>query len=350
MRTALAAIALGMLAAAPLRPIQERATPPLYIAFRFDADRVIATLKVLEDSGVGQVRHGLSAAPIARFGYQYFEPPEALLRHVPAGLRTGMRWVVHLASGQQAEAVAERYVGGNPACSDAVGVLLRVESAPDRPFSAHRGRYFIASPGGRGVARPDTSQIAALPAAAVSVANRAAVTRILDDLLVNELPRVRAEAEDEVERMAASTVDYHKSWARERRQIDEGLAGGRGRLSYDVQPFRLGPGTAPLYFVRAIWRVEGRPGFAAAVWLRGEGMLEVVRLDLRPASWLRMFEFQGEISNDQLGMVLNVFDIDQDGWGEVLFAQGGYESMGLELREYSADWFQSMGVGYSFGC
>jgi hypothetical protein len=40
-----------------------------------------------------------------------------------------------------------------------------------------------------------------------------------------------------------------------------------------------------------------------------------------------MFEFQSRVEREHLGLVLNICDRDHDGWGEVLMAQGGYESM-----------------------
>jgi hypothetical protein len=78
--------------------------------------------------------------------------------------------------------------------------------------------------------------------------------------------------------------------------------------------------------------------------------LEVVDTNLRPASWLRTFEFQGKVAREHLGLILNVFDRDHDGWGEVLLARGGYESMGLSVLEYSPTGFQPSGIEFGFGC
>ena len=114
-----------------------------------------------------------------------------------------------------------------------------------------------------------------------------------------------------------------------------------------MQPFRLSPDGVPFYFVRGMWRVNGRLGFAASLWMRGDD-LAIVWSNLRPAAWLRMFEFQGELSNHHLGLVLNVLDRDGNGWGEVLFGQGGYESIGE--FQLSPSGFQPTGAAYSFGC
>jgi hypothetical protein len=163
------------------------------------------------------------------------------------------------------------------------------------------------------------------------------------------LPGVRAEAASELARMTSSSVGYHRSWAREREAIDAGLAAGRAKLSYDVQAFRLSPDGGPYYFVRALWRVNGRLGFAASLWLRGSD-LDVVWRNLRPALWLRMFEFQGVVADEHLGMILNVLDRDGDDWAEVVFLQSGYESRDIAEWRFSPSGFARTGVAFSYGC
>ena len=51
-----------------------------------------------------------------------------------------------------------------------------------------------------------------------------------------------------------------------------------------------------------------------------------------------------------MGLILNVFDRNHDGWGEVLIVQAGYEGEWLSLLEYSESGFQPTGIGYSYGC
>jgi len=128
------------------------------------------------------------------------------------------------------------------------------------------------------------------------------------------------------------------------------MRGGRGKLTYDIQSFRLAPDGVPIHFVRAEWAVQRRQGFAASLWLRGEELVEVIQTNLRPASWLRMFEFQGKVAREHLGLILNTFDRDHDGWGEVLLAQGGYEGMSISLLEYSPTGFEPTGIEYAYGC
>ena len=153
----------------------------------------------------------------------------------------------------------------------------------------------------------------------------------------------------ELSKMEASTVGYHRSWARELRRVEIAMERNEGRRQYDIQAFQLGPG-APVYFVRAEWLVDGRQGFAASIWLRTEPTVEVIETNVRPASWLRMFEFQGRVTRDHLGLVLNVLDRDQDGWGEILFLESGYEAFGISLRQYSPTGFERSGPVYGGGC
>jgi hypothetical protein len=316
-----------------------------YIAFRFDATHVIATLKVLD--GGRQVREGLSPEPIGRYGYRYFEPSKALLDKVPAHAQSAASWLVHAAPGRSFNAIAERVVGGNPGCMDAVGVLLRVATDDARAFAALPARYFVAE------APAHTTSSVNAPSSVGIVMNVATPSELestLHTLLARELPRVRDEARANLERMEASPVSYHRSWARQRKQIENALARGRGKLTYDVQAFQLNPDGVPLYFVRARWHVDGLLGFAASLWLRGEQKPVILQSDLRPASWLRMFMFQGRLAPSKLGLVLNVTDRDNDGWGEILFAQEGYESVGIQLLEYSPSGFVPSGVSYSHGC
>ena len=121
------------------------------------------------------------------------------------------------------------------------------------------------------------------------------------------------------------------------------------KREYDVQAFQLGPG-APVYFIRAQWLVQGRPGFAASLWLRTEPRVEIIETNLRPASWLRMFEFQGRITRDHLGLVLGVLDRNRDGWGEILFLVSGYEAFSLAVRSYAPTGFVTAGPVYASGC
>ena len=327
--------------------LQGQSAPPAeYVAFRVDDQHLIATVLVREATA-GQVREGLSPRPAARYGYSYFTIP-AWWRERPFVAPPLGRWIVHLSPESVIEATAEDVVGGYAGCEEAVGVLLRATPEHAKKLTASAARYFVASPFATFPSRTGQSSIGAIPLPPSS-RWQAPVEAALDELLARELPRVRSDAAAGLSKMEASTVGYHRSWARERRRVETAMERNEGKRQYDVQAFRLGP-VDTVYFVRAEWLVQGRQGFAASLWLRTEPRVEIIETNLRPASWLRMFEFQGRTTRENLGLVLNVFDRDRDGWGEILFLETGYESFGISLRRYSATGFVPTGLAYGGGC
>lgn len=261
------------------------------------------------------------------------------------------RWIVHAGARRTFEAVAERVVAGNAACSPAAGVLLTVLPKDAPALAAIKQRYFVVEPATSeaAVRTAGRSSVGVLPDSTATPDLRRKLEQVLDNLLQRELPDVQKDAAPELARMSSSDVGYHRSWARERQFVEKGLSAGRARLFYDLQPFRLSPDGVPYYFVRAMWRVDGRLAFAVSLWLRGDD-LTVVWRSLRPAAWLRMSEFQGRISTEHLGFVLNVIDREGDGWAEVLFGWGGYESRSVEEWRLSTFGFEPTGVSYAYGC
>ena len=344
------AVTTALLIDAPVAGQQELVPESALVAFRVDANRVIATLKV-RGSAERQVTQGLSAEPIARYGYRHFDPPASWREQDAAGMREGDPWLIHAAPGQVFEAEAERIVGGQAGCQDATGVLLRVASEQSGAFMALPAKYFLAE---RSMTLPE---LKADSDSRVGVARsprpaefRRPLEAALNELLARELPAFRTVAAPNLARAASSSVGYHRSWARQLQAVEDAMQSGRGELTYDVQSFRLAPDGVLLHFVRAEWTVQRRQGFAVSLWLRGGQPLEVIQTNLRPALWLRSFEFQGKVAREHLGLILNIFDRDHDGWGEVLMAGSGYESTSLSLLEYSPSGFQPTGIEYGYGC
>jgi hypothetical protein len=342
------AIAVASLTSATVAG-QQPPSGPAFVAFRVDSRRVIATLKVM-DTPAPEVTDGLSAEPIARFGYRYFDPPASWREQGAAEMRPGDLWLIHSA-GEVFHAETERIVGGLMGCQNAVGVLLRVAPAQSDAFTAVPAKYFVAE---RDMplkpSKAESSSVAQVAPSPSTADFRRALESTLNQLLARELPGVLADAAPDLARMASSTVANHRSWAGQQQAINEAMQSGRSKLTYDIQSFRLTPDGALLHFVRAEWLVQRQQGFAASLWLRGEQTVDVIEVNVRPASWLRMFEFQGAVAREHLGLVLNILDKDHDGWGEVLLAQGGYESMTISLLEYSPNGFQPTGIEHIYGC
>ena len=312
---------------------QSPSPPSEYIAFRVDAERVIATVLV-RDVNLPQVRKGLSPSPVARFGYQHFEPPDYWgdLRN---DHKAGEPWLIHTASGHVLPAIVERRVGGYMGCEEAVGVLLRVAPEQAKAFGAVHARYFVATPAAAESPLATTlrSDVRTLPGYTLTPHVRRSLESVLGDTLAREWPRVRAEAAPFLARGLTAPYRQDRSWARERLQIEEAMDRGSGRLRYDVQAFQLSPDGVPVLFVRAEWLVGTRQGFVASLWVRAGEPIEVLKTDVRPAAWVRMSEFQGGVRPSHMGLILNVLDRDGDGWGEVLFASEGYEGRSISLLE-----------------
>ena len=328
---------------------QSPASSPEYIAFRVDAERVIATLWVQDVEGP-QVREGLSPPPVARFGYEYFEPPDYW--RVQSDDKAGDRWVIHTAPGQAFEATVERRVGGYVGCEQGVGVLLRVAPQQARAFAAVRPRYFVATPGPAETAKSAAarSDVRTLPASNLTPDVHRSIESVLETTLARELPRVRSEAAPSLARELTAQYRIDRAWARERQQIEEAMERGQGRLRYDVQAFQLSPERVPVFFVRAEWLVGRRQGFAASLWLRRGGPIEVLETNVRPAAWIRSSLFRRGVVPSHMGLILNVLDRDGDGWGEVLFSLEGYEGRSISLLEYSPTGFQPASANLSGGC
>jgi hypothetical protein len=227
-------ILLGVLVSTGGHPHAQAPPAAEYIAFRVDAERMIATVLV-RDVTPPRIREGLSPAPIARYGYQHFAAPSWWRERQPLELPPVDRWTVHVSPDAIIEAVADEVVGGYAGCQEAVGVLLRATPQHSPTLVGSAARYFVASPSAAG-----SSAVAAGPSAlgARAVPSspewRASVEAALDELLARELPRVRSEASAGLARMEASTVGYHRSWARERQRVETAMARGEGRRVYDV--------------------------------------------------------------------------------------------------------------------
>jgi hypothetical protein len=314
---------------------------PGYVAFRVDERQVVAVVGESFDGPDNQP----GREPPVSLGFPFRDAEPAISGKVAAKIASTKTWVLHFARGRQVEAVTDRIVQGSASCTGMTGVLLRIDSDPGQQFARTRDKYFVVEPqaGGR-------AQSQMWPSTPVPPLDSSQLDPLLRELLVRELPGVQKDAQSEIDRLAASEVGYHRSWARRRQQLDQALSAGQARLQYDVQGFVLERGGIPMYFVRAEWRALGSPAFGAALWIKGGTPMTIIKQDLSPAGWLRMFEFQGDISREQYGLVLNVLDRDDDGWAEVLFARGGYEAMGIDLIELTPAGFVSTGIGYTYGC
>jgi hypothetical protein len=102
--------------------------------------------------------------------------------------------------------------------------------------------------------------------------------------------------------------------------------------------------------VRARWTLDKRVVFLMSAWIRPDKDMLLVSVDSQ-GGLLRTAEFQrSSLGADYQGLILNVFDYDGDGWGEILMEQSGYESASLTLYKYTDSGLVPVGIELSWGC
>lgn len=317
---------------------QDKPSPTEFVAFRVDDRHVVAVVAETEDGGkeITTSGHG------ARYGFNFGDATPAAAADVYDATLAIKRWTVHLGAGRRANATSVRLVQGAPSCGGLVGYLLRIDDDSATTFAAVREKYYVVE--SRDASKPPPSRHPPAP----PPVNRRQLETLLNEFLVRELPEVRQEAEVDIARR--ERFNPADEWARGRREVDAALLAGKAVLHYDVQAFQLAPQGPPQYFVRAEWRAGSRQAFGAAIWIRGGPTLSIITANLTPARWLRMPEFEGEVVRQNYGLILNVVDRDGDGWGEIIFAGGGYESMFVDVEEATPTGFERTGIGYGSGC
>jgi hypothetical protein len=176
--------------------------------------------------------------------------------------------------------------------------------------------------------------------------DKARLEESLREQLQRELPQVRRSSASSY--ALISRLEHQNPWP----ERDERLARGEGTLSYDLQALRLSPNGQRLYYVRAQWILDGETAFLMSAWIRPGSDMVLETVNSRPSLWLRRNEFQSEkLGLDDLGILLNVFDYDDDGWGEILIGQRAREGYRMHLLEYSEDQgFRRTGITYRYGC
>ena len=317
-----------------------------FLAFRFDSQRVVATLKSDINISLPQLGRDLPQ-PATKFGYRIFDLPSELQPRVPPSVRTGDRWSIHTAAGQVFDGTVERVVLGEAQCSRMIAAVVKIDDGQAWSVAGVRSKYYVADQSARPMPG-EPARLGELPETIITPEIRRTLDKSLAGLLAAELPKVRAQTEERVSPASASGDRNSREWARGLLAAQAALAAGQGTMTYDAQPYRLTPDGTPMVFVRATWRAGAHQAFAVAAWVRADTG-EIAWRDLHPTAHLRSYEFRHGLSPEQIGLVLNVVDRDGDGWAEVVFAQEGYESASIESLETRTG-FSPTGIKYFFGC
>ncbi len=327
-----------------------------FVAIRYDKTHVLFRVAdPRSDFDFGEDRakdlHTLPE-PIAEFGGgSLWEPDAKLLTDYKAlydRAPVGETWQLEITAGLSVPVIVRKPVLASAGCFSYAGVIAE---ASDPAFAVSGRRYFL-------VHKP--------PAASVSVRKSTSVSELVDWKLTPELrgqiekllqPRIKDEAVkmhesylDEYERFAK--IDKAQfDWAQHWKQADERLMRGEGRLDLEVRAFQVTPDGAPRLLVRAKSSLDGKAAFLMIAWLSLQPELAVDSIDVGAAGQMRMAEFQGNsLDYPALGTVLNIFDLHNDGRGELLIYSPGYEGYDIHLFRYTANGPVATSISHGGGC
>ena len=338
---------------------RQTAAQTLDVAHRYDDQRVVFLPKKVWDASIEPGRNtvllesaALPAPVASQSGMQLWEwpSPEFQRRHQETVSRAplGQRRLLFAGKGRRFRFKIEKHLFAQMNCEAGIVAMGRVERADLAAFRRVDEMHYltlpeISGPPANPVDPPlAPARLGELPE--TSAGSDPALEAALEDLLVRELPKVRQAAEQDV---VARRRGLLHAW----RSYDKRLKKGEARLSYDRKTFRISPDGVPRLYVRAKWTLDEKTVFLLGAWFRSGDELTVEATDVGASHTLRTPEFQRmDLDLDWLDDVYNVFDHDDDGWGELLKDRRGYESYGFELFEYSEDGPSGPLASYSYGC
>jgi hypothetical protein len=332
--------------------------PSHFIAHRYDETRVVFSLEKTFQNEPELRRRNLAQNPsrlpdpVAKLAGMTLWQMEDIFwkqhfKDLP-GPVPGDRWVLKAGGLATFHCTIEKLAIAEVACGTTIVAMGQVDSAEQEAFRHINEKHYLVISEANHVAVPPSEVGPAIlrdpPALTADAKERLEAS--LQEQFLHELSRVR--------RVSAASYGLMARLGREHpwQDRDERLARSEGKLSYDLQALRLSPDEQPRYFVRAQWTLDKKTSFLMSVWLRPDRDMLVEAVNSRPSEWMRMNEFQSErLGLEDLGIVLNVFDYDGDGWGEILIGQRRYEGFHMHLLEYSEGrGFQRTGIAYRYGC
>ena len=338
---------------------QQTASQDIQIAHRYDDQRVVLLLTKISDHSISPGRDSelvespaLPPPVASQSGMQLWpwRNPEFWSQHQEAVSEAPLRqrWLLFAGKGRRFRFKIEKHLVTQMNCEAGIVAMGLVEPEDLLAFRQVAEMQYLAL--------PDISDVVATPVDPVVVpalleelpetseGSNPALEAALEGLLVRELPKVQQAAERDPVARRRGTL---RTW----RSYDERLARGDARLSYDRKKLRISPDGVPRLYVRAKWTLDENTVFLLSAWFRSGDELTVEAADVGASHALRTPEFQHfDLDLDWVGDILNIFDWDNNGWGELLIDRHGYESYGFELFEYSGDGPSGPQVSYSYGC
>ncbi len=358
MRSTLFALIFAVLglSAGPSAP-QSSSRPDCFIAHRYDDSHVVFSVgktipgaPELKQRSLAQNPSRLPDPAAKLAGITLWKMDEGFWkRHAGAlpGPLPGDRWILQSGGLETLHFSIERLVIAETECGTSIAALGVVDPAEQAVFKGlSEKHYLIISEASHSSAVPSGTGPAILKNPVLGAEGKEKLEAVLKERFERELPRIRRSAASNYALMGRLGREH--SWL----ERDQRLAQGEGELSYDLQAVRLTLEGPPLYFVRAQWTLDDKTAFLMSAWVRPDRDMQLESVNTYPSEWLRMNEFQSEkLGLDDLGAILNVFDYDGDGWGEILINQRRYEGYQMILLEYSEGrGFRRTGVGFRYGC
>jgi hypothetical protein len=339
----------------PLQPVFQNSSlakaGPDTIAFRYDGTRVMFKLADFADRDPEVSQRNLEekapglAAPVVRlFGWMLWAGDDDFWkRHADAlqNVHPGDLWIIRAGGQTVFHCTIEKFAIGFGCFSTAIA-LGQIPPEEQTAFQRVTAKYYLAIPEKDYVpvqfSHPSPALLSTAPVPTAQQGMQ--LKSSLQDAMMRKLPKM----EDADPAMVRS--GKAKTW----RAIDERLAKGEGTLSYDIQALRVTPDGNSRWFVRARWTLDKRVVFLMSAWIRPDKDMLLVSVDSQ-GGLLRTAEFQrSSLGADYQGLILNVFDYDGDGWGEILMEQSGYESASLTLYKYTDSGLVPVGIELSWGC
>lgn len=321
-----------------------------HIAYRYDSQRIVITLDKLERRPQGAL---VIPEPSSMWGsmplYETSDAAQQRQWEDSAGVHAGDPWLIEAGGHTRFHGRIERLAVGKALCEAAIVAIVVIDKEDRERFEGMKEAHYLALPATQAESRPSGTKWRepSTRPAKLSPETAADLETSLAAEFRNQLADVRWEMESEYQRETQRGASWPEAW----RRYDERLANGEGKLQYEGQELVLTPDGSPRLYIRARWVLEGRVVFLMGAWVKAQNSLQLEGVNVRPALWLRMGEFQHiPLDLEYLGTILNVTDYDADGWGEVIMGEIGYESFALTLYEYSARGLKETGIGFSGGC
>ncbi len=256
-------------------------------------------------------------------------------------------WFVDIGSGKTLRGKIERLVLAQVGCETAIVAMGKVASEDEEEYRTLAARYYVTGP--ESLRNPGKMKAVVLPGISVpslTAAEHDSIETVLRKELAHRLTETLRGSEKAYQNL--NRLGEPNPWP----DIDDRLSRGEGNLTFDVQSVPTGEGTKTRYFVRGRWTLKGREVYLLTAWFRPESIGEAEAVISNMSNLMRESEFRREshFSPDFMGMILNVFDCNGDGWNEVLIGRRYYEGFSMELLEFTSKGLTSAGLRFGWGC